>query len=515
MATTGCLSVCFAGCDPLDILAGSARVSAATSSGAAGIFASCRKVDDAAERGGAGERWPHLARVGRSARHARREILNGRRIDLPDDLCGRVLRFHPSCPWGNGEVPALIAAFHPITEPDDDAMPVAIMRIGLNADGTKIAKGMMLGAGHWLRHQARRRRERQPRARNSRGTGDGAQGPRHGLASRLGARQRRSHREISAARWCRGVDDLRGQRRERQRHRGRAICAKRWADAGSEVFIRLPRKTGADWADVLKQDSPEEHFDKGGGTTEHFPPRGKPNGPGRNGNKPLILSSAKFVEGFVPPDYVIFGLLQRRFLYSLTGKTGAGKTAILLLIAAHVAEARKIIDRDVEQGRVLYLAGENADDVRMRWIALAQQMGFDLDTIDVHFIPGVFKISEMRDRIRAEIKQIGPVSLIIVDTAAAYFEGDDENYNTQFGDHARRTLRPLTTMPGEPCVIVACHPVKNASDDNLIPRGGGAFLNEMDGNLTAAKTCQALSRCTGKANIVDPTLRRSTSRCAP
>jgi AAA domain len=206
----------------------------------------------------------------------------------------------------------------------------------------------------------------------------------------------------------------------------------------------------------------------------------------------LILSSARFVQGFVPPDYVIFGLLQRRFLYSLTGKTGAGKTAILLLIAAHVAEVKKIGDREVEKGRVLYLAGENADDVRMRWIALAQQMGFDLETIDVHFIPGVFKISEMQNRIRDEIKQIGPVSLIIVDTAAAYFEGDDENSNTQFGDYARRTLRPLTTMPGEPCVIVACHPVKNASDDNLIPRGGGAFLNEVDGNLTAARAASGV-----------------------
>jgi hypothetical protein len=37
-------------------------------------------------------------------------------------------------------------------------------------------------------------------------------------------------------------------------------------------------------------------------------------------------------------------------------------------------------------------------------------------------------------------------------------------------------------------VVAACHPVKNASDDNLIPRGGGAFLNEVDGNLTAAKS---------------------------
>ena len=201
----------------------------------------------------------------------------------------------------------------------------------------------------------------------------------------------------------------------------------------------------------------------------------------------FILSSAQFIAGFVPPDYVIEGMLQRRFLYSLTGKTGSGKTAILLLIAAHVAEAKNIGDREVELGRVLYLAGENADDVRMRWIALSQQMGFDLDTVDVQFIPGVFKISEMLERIRAEITQLGMVNLIIVDTSAAYFEGDAENDNKQHGDHARR-LRALTAMPGEPCVIAACHPVKNADENNLIPRGGGAFLAEVDGNLTAARS---------------------------
>ena len=29
-----------------------------------------------------------------------------------------------------------------------------------------------------------------------------------------------------------------------------------------------------------------------------------------------------------------------------------------------------------------------------------------------------------------------------------------------------------------------CHPVKNAAKDNLLPRGGGQFLNELDANLT-------------------------------
>jgi hypothetical protein len=45
--------------------------------------------------------------------------------------------------------------------------------------------------------------------------------------------------------------------------------------------------------------------------------------------KPKLMQSSKeFVAGFVPPDYLIDGLLQRRYVYSLTGPTGDGKTAV-------------------------------------------------------------------------------------------------------------------------------------------------------------------------------------------
>jgi len=49
-------------------------------------------------------------------------------------------------------------------------------------------------------------------------------------------------------------------------------------------------------------------------------------------------------------------------------------------------------------------------------------------------------------------------------------------------------LRRLTELPGHPCVLVLCHPVKHPQDPTqLLPRGGGAFLAEMDGNLTTWK----------------------------
>ena len=46
---------------------------------------------------------------------------------------------------------------------------------------------------------------------------------------------------------------------------------------------------------------------------------------------------------------------------------------------------------------------------------------------------------------------------------------------------------------GGPTVTVSCHqPNKNANDDNLLPRGGGAFLAEVDGNLTCRKIDEGL-----------------------
>jgi hypothetical protein len=45
----------------------------------------------------------------------------------------------------------------------------------------------------------------------------------------------------------------------------------------------------------------------------------------------------------------------------------------------------------------------------------------------------------------------------------------------------------IDLIAGNPTVIVTSHPVKHFSRENMIPRGGGAFLNEMDGNLTCMK----------------------------
>lgn len=208
---------------------------------------------------------------------------------------------------------------------------------------------------------------------------------------------------------------------------------------------------------------------------------------------PGIISSGDLVRGFKPPDYFLEGVAQCGFLYALTALTGAGKTSVLLLLCALAALGKPLGEREVRKGRAIYFAGENPDDVTMRWIGMSHHMPFDPEAIDVHFIKGTFSIPAMFRRIKDDVTRLGGADLVIIDTSAAYFQGQDENSNTELGKHARE-LRELTTLPGAPCVLVAAHPTKSADQGNLLPRGGGAFLNELDGNLVIIKVADGAIR---------------------
>lgn len=199
--------------------------------------------------------------------------------------------------------------------------------------------------------------------------------------------------------------------------------------------------------------------------------------------KPKLVSFGDFIRDFKVPDYLIEGIVQRRYLYTLTAKTGDGKTAVALRIGIDVATGNPVGSRPVEPGRVLIMVGENADDVRARLIVMAATLDLDVEALPITLVEGPFDLQDTFECIREQIEQIGPVALIIVDTAAAFFQGDDDNNNVQAGEFARSQLRPLTTLPGGPAVIVPAHPTKGATRESLVPRGGGAFLNEVDGNL--------------------------------
>jgi hypothetical protein len=86
--------------------------------------------------------------------------------------------------------------------------------------------------------------------------------------------------------------------------------------------------------------------------------------------KPNFRSLAKFCAEFRAISYAVAGLMREGSLYTLTGRTGEGKTAFLVILALAIALGlgEKLIGRKVKKGRVAFCTAENPDDLRMRFM---------------------------------------------------------------------------------------------------------------------------------------------------
>jgi hypothetical protein len=67
------------------------------------------------------------------------QYLKRRGLSLPDDVAGRVARYHESCPWGAERRPAMLTAFRLVTT---DRL-VAVHRTLISDDGEKIDRKML------------------------------------------------------------------------------------------------------------------------------------------------------------------------------------------------------------------------------------------------------------------------------------------------------------------------------------------------------------------------------------
>jgi hypothetical protein len=209
---------------------------------------------------------------------------------------------------------------------------------------------------------------------------------------------------------------------------------------------------------------------------KEYKPNGQDNG--------RIKTGAAFVATHVPPVWLIEGIVQRGRLYSCTSLTGHGKTAVWLFNACMIHAGRMIGHLRTFKSNVLFLAGENPADLEARMLGMAK--AYKLPRGHLPFVlPGAFPLNEEAIKaLKQDIDALGiPFGLIVGDTTSSFFPGEDDNANVPMGLYAR-TLRILNGCNGKPAIMMLSHPVKNATEGTLLPRGGGGFVNELDGNLT-------------------------------
>ena len=204
---------------------------------------------------------------------------------------------------------------------------------------------------------------------------------------------------------------------------------------------------------------------------------------------PVCQSIDKFLSEGDAPVWVVGGVIQSNYLYALTAPTNHGKTAVSLVMALCVASGRRFAGLPVMQGKVLILCGENQDGFRLRMLATMDSLGISLNDIrgKVFVLPQSTGLMYLLEQIQKDVESMGELTFVLVDTSVSFFTGDNENDNQQAYNHAR-ALRELSMLPGKPAVVVNCHPSSSAGKDqsreSCVPRGGSAFLNEIDTNLT-------------------------------
>lgn len=197
-----------------------------------------------------------------------------------------------------------------------------------------------------------------------------------------------------------------------------------------------------------------------------------------------LENSADFLSRYRPAEYVLDGVMQTGMTYALTGFTGHAKTSATLYLCLCILNGWDFGPHEVEAGSVLFLAGENPSNVMSQWLALCDYHGANARHPNMHWHYGYFDIGACQDPMQSQAREIPNLRLVVADTLQAFFAGGSDNDNTEMID-AARTFRKLGDIQTRPAVLIPAHPSGKKPDrHNLVPRGGGAFLNEIDGNLT-------------------------------
>jgi hypothetical protein len=226
---------------------------------------------------------------------------------------------------------------------------------------------------------------------------------------------------------------------------------------------------------------------------DQVPRRGPPPIDDGKWPEPRFRRLKEFIAEYKPIAEVVGGgVAYSSSLYTLTARTGTGKTAWLMTTALAGVSGLDILGRPVKKGRFVICTAENPDGVRMRLAVGCYHWNINPNLIDRDLI-----ISDNRVRPEeiyaylAREAERGPFAGVFVDTWQAFFEGRDANNPTEAVNFTKR-FRPLTALPGSPAVVLSAHPNKDATNDQLIPSGGGTILNEVDGNLTLARHASGL-----------------------
>ena len=181
-----------------------------------------------------------------------------------------------------------------------------------------------------------------------------------------------------------------------------------------------------------------------------------------------------------PGEWIIKGVLPKANLFAIYGPSGSGKTFVALDMAFAIATGEPWRGRRVVKGRVVIIAAEGGAGLGKRLQAHSRYHCIDLQDIELYVITAAPNFLETDDvsEVIAEIKALGDVSVIFVDTVAQVSPGANENTSEDMG----KVLRNMDTMgDATGATVAAVH--HSGKDISKGARGWSGFRAAMDGQL--------------------------------
>ena len=185
-----------------------------------------------------------------------------------------------------------------------------------------------------------------------------------------------------------------------------------------------------------------------------------------------------------PVEFIVEGLLTRHGVAVMYGEPGAGKSFLAIDLALSIAYGTHWHGQAVEQGAVLYIAGEGVGGLGKR--IKAWQAHYDMKgEVPFFVLPTAVRFREPEDveRLLRTIDSLGvKFKAVFIDTVARALLGGDENSSTDMGlfiDSCEIVKRHCN------CALIAIH--HSGKDAARGMRGSTALLGAVDTSVRIMK----------------------------
>ena len=209
---------------------------------------------------------------------------------------------------------------------------------------------------------------------------------------------------------------------------------------------------------------------------------------------PIPLLSMAQVISMPPTPWLIQDYVPCNSMAMIYGPPGSGKTFMALDMALHIAHGKEWHNKAIEQGSVVYVAGEGVGGLRKRLQAWHKHYQLQPQA-PLHIIPqavGLLENQEIENLITTIQMCAKDVKMVVFDTVARCMTGD-ENSAQDMG----QAIKAMDTIKQQfGCCVVPIH--HSGKDRDRGARGSTAMIGAVDVSLRIDRQEKMLSLTTEK-----------------